>query len=154
MVDISLSGEIYSSFSSLLWHCFTTSSASLLSIELFKNAALIPLARSASTWSFINAIKGEITRVMPGNNIAGTWKQTDFPPPVGISTRVSFLFSTPSIICACKGRNCSYPKYFLRISCGLIVACIFQTYYLICISNNCQIFRPHEYRIRFFQRCV
>jgi 5'-3' exonuclease len=35
------------------------------------NSALMPLACKASTWSFIKAISGEITKVTPGNSRAG-----------------------------------------------------------------------------------
>ena len=37
------------------------------------NRAGMPLAFRASTWSFIRAIKGEITRVVPLNISAGNW---------------------------------------------------------------------------------
>ena len=43
-----------------------------------------------STWFFISAIKGEMTIAVPGMTRAGSWKQRDFPPPVGMSTNVSF----------------------------------------------------------------
>ncbi len=39
--------------------------------EELMNSAATPLACRASTWSFIRAIKGEMTRVRPGNSRAG-----------------------------------------------------------------------------------
>ena len=33
----------------------------------------MPLRRRSSTWSFIKAIKGEITKVNPDLNMAGSW---------------------------------------------------------------------------------
>ena len=53
-------------------------------------AALMPLLRRWSTWSFISEIRGVMTRHTPSIASAGTWKVIDFPPPVGISPRVSF----------------------------------------------------------------
>ena len=38
----------------------------------FKNVAATPPARSASTWSFINAMSGETTTVSPGRVSAGS----------------------------------------------------------------------------------
>ena len=51
--------------------------------------AAMPRAASASTWSFISAISGEITSVTPPKQSAGIWKHSDFPPPVGITTKPS-----------------------------------------------------------------
>jgi hypothetical protein len=36
---------------------------------------------------------------------AGTWKQIDFPPPVGKRAKVSWPSKTDKIISSCKGLN-------------------------------------------------
>ena len=41
--------------------------------EELMNSALTPQACKESTWSFINAISGETTRVMPSSISAGNW---------------------------------------------------------------------------------
>ena len=51
--------------------------------------ALMPRRRRASTWSFIRAMRGVMTRQTPSVAMAGTWKVMLFPPPVGMSPRVS-----------------------------------------------------------------
>ena len=43
--------------------------------------------------------------------IAGTWKQIDFPPPVGSKAKVSRQETTASTISSCKGRKDGYPQY-------------------------------------------
>ena len=65
--------------------------ASLYDCEEFIKAAGIPFALSPSTWSFMSAIKGDTTTVTPSVVTAGIWKHILLPPPVGISTRQSFL---------------------------------------------------------------
>src|SRR5437764_763499 len=64
----------------------------------------------------MRAINGLITRHIPSLIIAGTWKQIDFPPPVGINARVSWPDTTELIISFCKGLKVSYPQYFFNIS--------------------------------------
>ena len=56
---------------------------------LLTNVAGSPRAVSASTWSFISEMSGEMTTVSLGSISAGTWKQSDLPPPVGRTTSVS-----------------------------------------------------------------
>src|SRR6187551_209476 len=81
----------------------------------------IPFCFRWKTWSFISAIKGLITRHTPSLSREGTWKQTDFPPPVGSSASVSLPDKTDSIISACNGRKESYPQTFFKISCGFSI---------------------------------
>ena len=91
--------------------------------EKMENAVML-LRRRFSTWSFINAISGLMTRQIPSFDIAGTWKHIDFPPPVGNNARVSFPFNIDWIISSCMGRNDSYPQYSLSMLCMLFtVAC-------------------------------
>ena len=71
----------------------------------------MPLACNESTWSFINAISGETTTVKPSRINAGSWKQSDFPPPVGSTANTSFPASASRMISSCKGRNEVKPKY-------------------------------------------
>ena len=40
---------------------------------LFTNAAGMPFARRASTWSFMSAMSGETTSVSPSRHRAGNW---------------------------------------------------------------------------------
>ena len=40
----------------------------------------------------------------------GTWKQTDFPPPVGKIANTSFPSRAAEIISSCIGRKLSYPQ--------------------------------------------
>lgn len=54
--------------------------------------------------------------------MAGTWKQIDFPPPVGSSARVSLPSSTDRMISSCRGRKEEYPQYFSSICCIVNVA--------------------------------
>ena len=44
-----------------------------------------PSRTSASTWSFISEISGEITSTAPGRSRAGIWKVSDLPAPVGMT---------------------------------------------------------------------
>ena len=67
----------------------------------------MPLAFRASTWSFIRAMRGETTMQVPSETTAGIWKHTDLPPPVGMSTTVSFPSSTCWMISPCMGRKLS-----------------------------------------------
>src|SRR5664280_3059081 len=65
------SGEIYNNFKVPFKLCSIISFYSWADNELLRNSAAIPFALSASTWSFINEIKGEITIVTPSNINAG-----------------------------------------------------------------------------------
>jgi hypothetical protein len=51
----------------------------------------------------------------PGKLIEGTWKVIDFPPPVGISARVSLPCKTDRMISSCKGLKDEYPQNLFRI---------------------------------------
>jgi len=57
------------------------------SMPLMVTASVIPRSARLSTWSFISDCKGEITTVSPCTALpamsAGSWKVSDFPPPVG-----------------------------------------------------------------------
>ena len=79
--------------------------------EEFRNVAGMPPACSASTWSFISAISGETTTVRPSRASAGSWKQSDLPPPVGSSAKTSLPASESRMISSCNGRNEVKPKY-------------------------------------------
>ena len=50
-------------------------------------AAAMPCWRSAATWSSPARSAGRPPTPSPSRHSAGTWKQSDLPPPVGISTR-------------------------------------------------------------------
>ena len=50
------------------------------------NVAATPAALSWSTWSFIKEMSGDTTTARPGMAMAGAWKHSDFPPPVGSTT--------------------------------------------------------------------
>ena len=45
--------------------------------------------RRFSTWSFISAMSGVITKQVPSIMSAGTWNVMLLPPPVGMRPRVS-----------------------------------------------------------------
>ena len=51
--------------------------------------------------------------------MAGIWKQSDFPPPVGMSTSVSFFSRIDVIMSSCIGRKVLYPKYCCKTECGV-----------------------------------
>lgn len=63
-------------------------------------AACMPLFFKLATWSFIKAMSGVITMVIPSSARAGTWNVTLFPPPVGISPSVSLPVVMLSMISA------------------------------------------------------
>ena len=67
--------------------------------------------------AFMRAMSGETTRHRPSVAMAGTWKHTDLPPPVGIRARVSFFCSADFMISSCIGRKESYPQYFFKMPC-------------------------------------
>ena len=62
------------------------------------------------------AIRSYYAMQMPSIAIVGTWKVSDFPPPVGMSPSVSFPDAILWIISPCKGRKLSYPQYFFSMS--------------------------------------
>ena len=70
---LNLSGATYASFSSPRSRAASTSHCCSQVCELFIIAAGMLRAASASTWSFISAISGETTSVMPSSSIAGSW---------------------------------------------------------------------------------
>ena len=47
------------------------------------NVAGMPRSVNESTWSFINAISGEMTIVTPSRAMVGNWKHKLLPPPGG-----------------------------------------------------------------------
>ena len=53
---------------------------------------------------------GETTTVNPGSASAGSWKHSDFPPPVGRRAKTSLPANASWMISACKGRKASKPK--------------------------------------------
>ena len=65
------SGATYNNFISPLLIRLYASCCSTAFMLLFKAMAGIPIAFKPSTWSFINAISGETTMVIPGSNMAG-----------------------------------------------------------------------------------
>ena len=77
-------------------------------------AAAIPRARSPSTWSFMSAISGDTTTVVPSSSSAGSWKQSDLPAPVGITATRSRPSSTASAASRCPGRKARRPKRSCR----------------------------------------
>ena len=77
------------------------------------------LALRLRTWSFIRAMRGEITMQIPSVIRAGTWKQTLLPPPVGSMASVSRPSRTEFMISSCRDLKLSYPQYRLRHSAGV-----------------------------------
>jgi hypothetical protein len=61
-------------------------------------------------------IRGEMTTAIPSFIRAGSWKQSDFPPPVASIVSVSLPARIDEIVSSCKGRNEVYPQYFFKIS--------------------------------------
>src|SRR5687767_11919763 len=113
----SRSGETYRNLQLLFPAVSRVFSTSFLVMPEWMKNEVIPFLLRFSTWSFINAISGVITRHRPSIAIAGTWKQIDFPPPVGSRARQSFLLSTVLIMSSCKGRNPAKPQYSFTIEC-------------------------------------
>ena len=70
--------------------------SSIVSV-LFTAAAGMPQVVSASTWSFMSANSGETTTASPSRHKAGAWKQSDLPPPVGMTTSESWSSITHCI---------------------------------------------------------
>ena len=77
-------------------------------------SALIPRFFRFCTWSFMRAINGVMTRQSPSLASAGTWKVMDFPPPVGISPKVSRPSVMLLMISSWIPRKVSYPQYCFR----------------------------------------
>ena len=71
------------------------------------DSARMPRASRFCTWSFIRAIRGVTTSAMPSRISAGTWKQTDLPPPVGRIASTSFPSAAAEIISSCIERKAS-----------------------------------------------
>ncbi len=76
--------------------------------------ASTPAARKERTWSRISAISGETTTVSPSRSSAGSWKHSDFPPPVGITASTSRPSATAVTISSWPGRKASKPQTSLR----------------------------------------
>ncbi len=74
------------------------------SVEL-RNAARTPAWVSAATWSCMSAISGETTMPVPARAMAGIWKHSDLPPPVGMSTSASRPAMSVPITSACGARK-------------------------------------------------
>ena len=106
----SRSGEMYSSFTFPCRQACFSCRLVVSSLALLMAYAGMPFACSASTWSFIREMRGDMTMAVPSVISAGSWKQMDFPPPVGMSASVSFFCRMVEMISSCSGRNPVYPK--------------------------------------------
>ncbi len=62
---------------------------------------------SFPTWSSMSAISGDTTRVVPPRARPGSWKQSDFPAPVGMTSRTSCPSTTASQTASWRGRKAS-----------------------------------------------
>lgn len=62
---------------------------SSMEMDELRQVAGMPRATRLSTWSFMREMRGETTRVMPSMARAGSWKQSDLPEPVGMTTTAS-----------------------------------------------------------------
>jgi hypothetical protein len=58
----------------------------------------------------MSAISGDMITATPGRISAGIWKQTDLPPPVGITTSASRPEHRQFMTSAWQLRNDGYPK--------------------------------------------
>ena len=56
-------------------------------------------------------MSGDTTTVSPVRVMAGNWKQSDLPPPVGSSANTSLPASASRMISSCNGRKDVKPKY-------------------------------------------
>ena len=113
--DSNRSGDKYKNFTSPYTQLSSATSISRLLMPDTIDTAFIPFARRFSTWSLISAISGDTTMHNPSLAKAGTWKHTDFPPPVGSSASVSCPSNTDWMISCCIGRKASWFQYCLRI---------------------------------------
>src|SRR3989441_2583 len=73
-------------------------------------AAARPRDLRPSTWSFMSAMSGDTTTVVPSSRSAGSWKQSDFPDPVGMTATRSRPSKTAAAASCCPGRNRSKPN--------------------------------------------
>src|SRR5436190_11565775 len=80
-------------------------------------------------------MSGDTTIVSPSRIKAGNWKQSDFPPPVGINTNTSRPASASRMISSCNGRNWSCPKCFLTVALRS-TARTYSVLWLRCIAES------------------
>jgi hypothetical protein len=88
----------------------TLSRDSSAASEEFRNVAAMPLACSASTWSFISAISGETTTVRPSRK-RGKLEAKRFAAAGRQQRETSLPASESRMISSCNGRNEVKPKY-------------------------------------------
>src|SRR6185436_11495068 len=89
----------------------STSSRSCGRSVLFRYDAATPSTRRPSTWSFISEMSGDTTRASPrGSTMAGAWKHSDLPPPVGSTTMLSRDSRMACIASRWSGRNAEKPQ--------------------------------------------
>src|ERR1043166_452190 len=70
----------------------------------------MPRRRSAPTWSCISEMSGDTTSVNPAVMRVGSWKQSDFPAPVGsTASTLRPASSGPSTLSGCT-RNARWPN--------------------------------------------
>jgi hypothetical protein len=81
-------------------------------------SAAMPRLRAAPTWSCMRDTSGETTMVSPPSATAGTWKQTDFPAPVGSTASACRPAITLSTTGRWDGRKSGNPKWVLRARCA------------------------------------
>jgi hypothetical protein len=74
----------------------------------------------------MSAISGDSTTVTPSRQSAGSWKQSDLPPPVGMMASTSRPARTASTISSCPGRKPENPKTDDRIACGSDIVPLFS----------------------------
>jgi hypothetical protein len=75
----------------------------------------IPRSLKTSVWSFISAMRGLTTMVVPSSASAGSWKQRLLPDPVGMMTIVSRPSIAAWTACAWPGRNRRKPNRSRRL---------------------------------------
>ena len=78
--------------------------------EELRLAASTPASRNWATWSRIRAISGETTSVSPPRTIAGSWKRSDLPLPVGMTASTSSRANVAARTSSCPGRKSEKPK--------------------------------------------
>jgi len=117
MSEASLSGDTYSIFTPPKMVLSKVTRMSSRDIPECMHAARMLRSLRCSTWSRISAMSGVTTRHTPVWHSAGTWKHIDFPPPVGMSPRVSRLSRMLLMMSVCMPRKSSYPQYCLRMRC-------------------------------------
>ena len=62
----------------------------------------------------MSAMSGDTTTVVPSSKSAGSWKQSDFPDPVGMTATRSRPAKTAEAASCCPGRNRSKPNFSCR----------------------------------------